>query len=65
MLILGMTSSEYVNKIRTEGKAKCPECADGYVFPIGNKDRSHHFRCDKCKFRIEECVTLSKKKTEK
>lgn len=63
MLILGMTSSEYVRKLRTEGKAKCPECDDGYVLPIGNKETTHHFHCDKCKFRIEECVSRSSKQT--
>ena len=59
MKILGMDSMEYINSIRENGQAKCPECEDGVVFPIGNAKSTHHFHCNKCRFRIEECMALN------
>ena len=43
-----------VSEVRKNGQTQCPKCKDGTVMPIGKKETSHWFVCDKCKYKIVE-----------
>lgn len=47
-------SSVSIKRIRASGHEKCPSCADGYIYPDGEKETATSFYCDRCGYAIHE-----------
>lgn len=43
---------EFIDRLRTGEKLKCPECKKGTVSTEFDPKISHSFSCDKCDFMI-------------
>ena len=51
--ITGIELQKYMMKLRTEDNVKCILCNDGTMKPVGKRELTHGFCCDKCRGKID------------
>lgn len=47
-----MNPVQVIKRLRIGEKVLCPQCNSGTVIPVGNREKTNCFHCEKCTFKI-------------